>query len=47
LGVAVDWKVNWTKHTSNITARAGQKLGALRRVGSKLDAIGRAAVYKA
>ena len=47
LGVTVDRKLTWSKHISNITTRAGQKLGALRRVASKLDVSGRAMVYKA
>ena len=47
LGVTIDKKLTWTKHISNIAARAGQKLGALRRVANKLDAKGRATVYKA
>ena len=38
---------SWTKHISNITARAGHKLGALRKVANKLNVVGRAAVYKA
>ena len=29
LGVTVDCKLTWTKHVSNIAARARQKLGAL------------------
>ena len=47
LSVTIDKKLTWSKHISNITARAGQKLGALRRVSNKLDSKGRATVYKA
>ena len=47
LGVTVDCKLIWTKHFSNIDARAGQKLGALSKVAHKLTREGRATVYKA
>ena len=47
LGVTVDSKLTWVKHISKTTARAGQKLGALRRVANKLDVKGKATVYKA
>ena len=47
LGVTVDSKLTWGKHISNTTARAGQKLGALRRVANKLDVKGKSTVYKA
>ncbi|KAI8518904.1 hypothetical protein Bbelb_021610 [Branchiostoma belcheri] len=47
LGVTVDKKHTWAKHISNIGARAGQKLGAMRRVAQKLDTKGRATVYRA
>ncbi|KAI8484255.1 hypothetical protein Bbelb_380400 [Branchiostoma belcheri] len=47
LGVTIDNKLSWTKHTLNTAARAGQKLGAMRRVAHKLTPSGRAAVYKA
>ena len=39
-------KLTWTKHITNLTARAGQKLGALRRVATKLDVAGKATIYK-
>ena len=45
LGVTVDSKLTWT-NISNVSSRAGQKLGALRRVSNKLDVRGRATVYK-
>ena len=45
LGVTVDSKLTWNKHISNISSRARQILGALRRIASKLDARGRATVY--
>jgi len=47
LGVTIDRKLTWTKHVSSTASRAGQKLGALRRVANKLDRRGRAIVYKA
>ncbi|KAI8496954.1 hypothetical protein Bbelb_256090 [Branchiostoma belcheri] len=47
LGVTVDKKLTWAKHISNVGARAGQKLGDMRRVAQKLDTKGRATVYKA
>ena len=47
LGVTIDSKLTWKKHVCNIASRAGQKLGALRRVANKLDKTGRATVYKA
>ena len=47
MGVTIDSKLTWAKHISNIASRAGQKLGALRRVANKLDRRGRATVYKA
>ena len=46
LGVTIDSKLIWKKHTSNISSRAGQHL-ALRRVANNLDARGRENVYKA
>ncbi|XP_072017132.1 uncharacterized protein [Amphiura filiformis] len=45
--VTIDKKLTWAKHISNTAARAGQKLGALRRVANKLDVKWRATVYKA
>ena len=47
LGVTIDSKLTWTKHVPDTASRAGQKLGALRRVVNKLDRGGRAIVYKA
>ena len=47
LGVIFDSKLSWSKHVSSIASRAGQKLGALRKVANKLDIRGRANVYKA
>ena len=36
LGATIDSKLTWAKHISNIASRAGQKLGALRRIANKL-----------
>ena len=47
LGVNIDNKLTWKKHISNVSSRAGQRLGALRRIAPKLDVCGRATVYKA
>ena len=47
LGVIFDSKLSWSKHVSSIASRAGQKLGALRKVANKLDIRGSATVYKA
>lgn len=47
LGVNIDSKLVWDKHLSTISNKAGQRLGALRKVASKLDKEGRATVYKA
>ena len=46
LGVSIDSKLTWSSHLSNICKRAGQRLGALRKLANKLDAKGRANVYK-
>ena len=47
LGVTIHSKLTWTKHVSNTASRAGQKLGALRRVANKLNRRGRAFIKKA
>ena len=47
LAVAVDSKLPWSRHISNISRNAGQRLGALRKIANKLDTAGRATVYKA
>lgn len=47
LRVTIDSKLSWSKHLPNISIRAGQKLGALRRVASKLNTKSRAIIYKA
>ena len=47
LGVAVDSKLLWSRHISNISKNAGQRLGALRKIANKFDTAGRATVYKA
>ena len=46
LGVAVNSKLLWSRHISNISKNAGQRLGALRKIANKLDTAGRATVYK-
>ena len=46
LGVTIDSKLTWSKHISAVSTRAGQKLGALRKVANKLTALGRSTVYK-
>ena len=46
LGLRIDSKLTWTSHLSNICRRAGQRLGALRKLANKLDAKGRANIYK-
>ena len=46
LGLSIDKKITWTSHLSNVCRRAGQRLGALRRLANKLDAKGRANIYK-
>ncbi|XP_077977578.1 uncharacterized protein LOC144433143 [Glandiceps talaboti] len=47
LGIKIDSKLLWTRHISDISKRAGQRLGALRKVASKLDVVGRSTIYKA
>ena len=42
VGVTVDRRLTWTKHICNIRARAGLKLGALRKIANKLNVVGRA-----
>ena len=46
LGVSIDSKLMWAKHLSDISMRAGQRIGALRKVANKLNTTGRATVYK-
>ena len=38
--------MTWNEHISNISAGAGQRLSALRRIAPKLDVSGRAPVYQ-
>ena len=45
-GVTIDSKLTWSKHISNISTRAGQKLGAPRKVANILDTEDRATIYK-
>ncbi|KAJ8364402.1 hypothetical protein SKAU_G00132340 [Synaphobranchus kaupii] len=47
LGVTIDSKLSWSKHLAKISIGAGQKLGALRRVASKLNTKSRSTIYKA
>ena len=47
LGVTIDRKLTWSKHIQSVSSRAGQRLGALRKLANKLDINGRAVVYKA
>ena len=47
LGVAVDRKLLWSRHISNISKNAWERLGALRKIANKLDTAGRATLYKA
>ena len=47
LGVTFDSKLVWAKHISSVSKKAGQRLGAMRKVASKLDMKGRATIYKA
>ena len=44
--VTIDSKLTWSKHLSNISTTARQKLGAPRTVANILDTEGRATVYK-
>ena len=39
--------MTWNKHIAHISASAGHRLGALRRIAPKLNVSGRASVYKA
>ena len=41
LGVEVDSKLLWSRHISNISKNAGQRLGALSKIANKLDIAGR------
>ena len=45
LGVTLDRKLTWSKHIQSVASRAGQRLGALRKVANKLDIKVRAIVY--
>ena len=47
LGITIDRKLTWAKHIQSVASRAGQRLGALRKVANKLDVKGSATVYKA
>ena len=47
LAVTIDSKLVWSNHISAIAIRAGQRLGARRKVANKLGIQGRATLYKA
>ena len=41
LGVTFDSKLLWSRHISDISKKAGQRLGALRKIANKLDTAGK------
>lgn len=47
LGVIFDSKLVFAKHISSVSKKAGQRLGAMRKVAGKLDMKGKATIYKA